>query len=308
MVSYLAAAIAAFGNALANVMQRRASLERAPGTPFDARFLGGLVRNPTWVLGFSGMVASFGFQAVALDLGALSAVETIITLEVPLTLLVASRVFGGRLTRQEWGAIALMTTGMIVLIVALDPKPGDESNVAGPTYSAAGGATVATILLLIALSRAHPRFATVCLGAAAGTSFGLTATLIKETLGQLDANGVMGMLTTWQTYAAVACGLFGVLLMQWALHTGPLLAAQPGFTLMDPLVSILWGVLVYNERTRSGGWLVLAAAGGIAIVAGVVNLVRSPLFAPDAQRRAAEEQAAEAAIGRRPGDPHTATS
>jgi EamA domain-containing membrane protein RarD len=122
----------------------------------------------------------------------------------------------------------------------------------------------------------------VCLGAAAGTSFGLTATLIKETVGQGQHHGLLGVVTTWQTYAAVLTGVTGVLLMQWALHTGPLLAAQPGFTLMDPLVSILWGVLVYNEPTRTGGWLLLATVGGVAIGFGVVSLARSPLFAPDA--------------------------
>lgn len=282
LLSYLFAAIASFGNALANVMQRKASLQKAPGTEFGSRFLIGLLHNPTWIIGFSGMVASFGFQAVALGLGQLSAVETIITLEVPLTLLVASRVFGGRLTRQEWTAIALMTVGMIALIGALDPRPGDEVAVNGPTYAAAGLATALTIVVLIAASRARlSQLRTVCLGAAAGTSFGLTATLIKETVAEFDLDGLVGVFATWQTYAAVCTGILGVLVMQWALHSGPLIAAQPGFTLMDPLVSILWGVLVYTEVTRTGGWLVLASAGGAAIVGGVIALARSPLFAPD---------------------------
>ena len=67
--------------------------------------------------------------------------------------------------------------------------------------------------------------------------------------------------------------------MQWALHTGPLLASQPGFTLMDPIVSVLWGVLVYNETTRTGGWLVLATGGMAVLSLGVVILARSPLLA-----------------------------
>jgi len=86
------------------------------------------------------------------------------------------------------------------------------------------------------------------------------------------------VLTTWQTYAAIGFGILGVVLMQWALHTGSLLAAQPGFTLMDPLVSILWGVLVYDETTRTGGWLVLATAGGLCVGIGVATLARSPLL------------------------------
>jgi drug/metabolite transporter (DMT)-like permease len=282
LLSYLFAAIASFGNALANVMQRKASLQKAPGTEFGGRFLIGLLHNPTWLLGFGGMVASFGFQAVALSLGQLSAVETIITLEVPLTLLVASRVFGGRLTKQEWVAIGLMTLGMIAMIGALDPRPGDEVAVDGSTYAAAGLATALTIGVLVAVSRARiSQVRTVCLGAAAGTGFGLTATLIKETVAEFDAQGVVGVFTTWQSYAAAVTGIVGVLLMQWALHSGPLIAAQPGFTLMDPLVSILWGVLVYNEITRQGAWLVLATVGGAAIIGGVIALARSPLFAPD---------------------------
>jgi EamA domain-containing membrane protein RarD len=119
---------------------------------------------------------------------------------------------------------------------------------------------------------------TACLGAAAGTSFGLTATLIKATIAQGDAHGVLGALTTWPTYVAIACGVLGLVLVQWALHTGPLLAAQPGFTLMDPLVSILWGVLVFNELTRTGPWLVGATAGGIGVGVGVMLLARSPVL------------------------------
>ena len=67
--------------------------------------------------------------------------------------------------------------------------------------------------------------------------------------------------------------------MQWALHVGPLLAAQPGFTLMDPLVSILWGVLVFDETTRSGFWLIPATLGAIAVGYGVFLLAHSPVLA-----------------------------
>jgi drug/metabolite transporter (DMT)-like permease len=288
LLSYLCAAAAAFGNALANVMQRKASLQAPKDTPFGAKLLLGLVRDPTWVIGFLGMVGSFVLQAVALGFGQLSAVEPIITLEVPLTLLVASRVFGGRLGRQEWTSILLMTGGMIALVLALDPSPGDEANVNHVTYVLAGGGTAATIVILILFSlHRQPNVKTACLGAAAGTSFGLTATFVKETVTQLSNHGVIGILITWQTYVAVGFGVLGVVVMQWALHTGSLVAAQPGFTLMDPLVSILWGVLVYNEMTRTGGWLVLATAGGIGVGVGVAVLARSPLFDPSRATAAA---------------------
>ena len=105
-----------------------------------------------------------------------------ITLEVPLTLLIASRVFGSRLGHVEWTGILVMTGGAILLIAMLNPQPGDETHVSDFLYAAAGGSTAGTIVILIALAqRGHTLWRTGCLGAAAGTSFGLTATLIKET-------------------------------------------------------------------------------------------------------------------------------
>jgi drug/metabolite transporter (DMT)-like permease len=279
LVSFGCAALAAQGNALANVMQRKASLQQSPDRPFGVGVMLDLVRSPTWLIGFLGMVASFVFQAVALGLGELSAVEPVITLEVPLTLLVASRVFSASLGRWEWGGVLAMTGGMITLVAALDPRPGQPGDVSHVTYVLAGGGTAATIVVLVVVARrGHRLWRTACLGAAAGTSFGLTATFVKEAVAQLSAHGVAGMLETWQTYAAVCFGILGLLVMQWALHAGPLVAAQPGFTLMDPIVSILWGVLVYNEATRTGGWLVVASLGAVFIGIGVATLARSPLL------------------------------
>jgi drug/metabolite transporter (DMT)-like permease len=279
LLAFPCAGLAATGNAVANVMQRKASLEQPPDRPFGPRLLLDLVSRGTWLLGFAGLVASFVLQAVALGLGPLSAVEPIITLEVPLTLLVASSVFKTRLGVQEWAGILIMTFGMIGLVAVLDPQPGNEAKVSHATYVAAGGGTVATIVaLVIAGQRGSAFWRTACLGAAAGTSFGLTATMIKETVAKGQANGLAGVVTSWQTYVAVAFGISGLVIVQWALHTGPLLAAQPGFTLMDPLVSILWGVLVFNETTRTGPILVLAALGAIAVGVGVMIVARSPLF------------------------------
>ncbi len=72
LLSYALAALAACGNALANVMQRKAGLEEPADRPFGVRLLFDLVRSPTWLLGFVGLVGSFVLQAVALGFGQLS--------------------------------------------------------------------------------------------------------------------------------------------------------------------------------------------------------------------------------------------
>jgi hypothetical protein len=50
--------------------------------------------------------------------------------------------------------------------------------------------------------------------------------------------------------------------VQAALNAGALVAAQPGITLLDPLVAVLWGTVVVHEQTRTGPILLIAGLGG----------------------------------------------
>jgi len=51
--------------------------------------------------------------------------------------------------------------------------------------------------------------------------------------------------------------------------------AQPGITIADPVVSVLWGVLGYGEAVRTGGYLLLALLGAGMVVAGAYGLSHS---------------------------------
>ena len=157
-----------------------------------------------------------------------------------------------------------------------------------PERAVRPAAALTIAALVIGGTRGTGFWRTACLGAGAGTSFGLTATMMKQTISNGEDHGLVGVVTSWQTYVAVGFGVLGIVLMQWALHTGPLLAAQPGFTLMDPLVSILWGVLVFGEMTRTGPVLILAVIGAVTVGLGVRVLARSPLF--DATHDTAADQ------------------
>ena len=56
------------------------------------------------------------------------------------------------------------------------------------------------------------------------------------------------------------------------------LGPQPGLTLTDAIVSILWGVLVFGEQVRTGWFLALTVVGGLVMVGAVLVLARSPLL------------------------------
>jgi drug/metabolite transporter (DMT)-like permease len=91
--------------------------------------------------------------------------------------------------------------------------------------------------------------------------------------------GIVTLFTSWEIYAMVAAGLLGMFLVQSALNAGGLIAAQPGLTLADPVVSVLWGVLAFHENVRSGWYIVPEVAAVAVMAAAVLALARSPLLA-----------------------------
>jgi hypothetical protein len=70
------------------------------------------------------MLLSFVLQAAGLGLGTLAAIEPLLVLELPLTLIGARFFLGSRLGRREWSAIVVMTAGTSGLIGFLGPSRG----------------------------------------------------------------------------------------------------------------------------------------------------------------------------------------
>src|SRR5204862_2797777 len=166
MMSLVLAALAATGNELAAVAQRKAALQEQD-LEFGRHVLRRLVRRRVWIAGILGMVAAFFLHAIALNLGELSAVEPIIALELPMSLLFGSWAFSARLGRLEWASTITMTGGVIVVLAALSPSPGKPTGVNHVTYVLAGGGTAGTVGLLYVLGQwGRGPFRTACLGAA----------------------------------------------------------------------------------------------------------------------------------------------
>jgi EamA domain-containing membrane protein RarD len=79
-----------------------------------------------------------------------------------------------------------------------------------------------------------------------------------------------------------------MLLASHAMTAGPLAASQPGFTLLDPIVAILLGVLLFGERLQASPAALTAEVLGILVLAaGVSALSRSGLITSHAPARAA---------------------
>jgi hypothetical protein len=118
------------------------------------------------------------------------------------------------------------------------------------------------------------------LGAACGTLYGVNAGLVKAT-GHLLDRGALHALQAWEPYAVVVLGATGFLLAQSAFQAGSLGASLPAITAADPIVASLVAVLAFHEHMAGGASAgALQVGAGVAIVAGVWTLARSPLVAP----------------------------
>ena len=278
MVSILLAVFAAMGNATASVLQRKATTTQAE----DAsawKLMMGLVRTPAWVGGVGAMGVGFLLQAAALATGPISLVQPILIIELSFTLLLAAAVFHRGLHRREWGAVIGMSVGLAALLEALRPSGGDAYEAPLSRWLLGTAITMGVVVVLIVLGfRAHGVGRAAYLGVATGMGFGFTAALLSQIGAAHRVTGFAGVVTSWQTYLLIGLGPGFVFLLQKALQAGRLVASQPALTLANPLVGAGFGIAVFGEHVRHGGWLVLAALGAVLIGGCTVVLARSPLL------------------------------
>ncbi|HET6634898.1 MAG TPA: DMT family transporter [Streptomyces sp.] len=296
MLSPFLAVLAAIANGLASVLQRKAARDQPVSENLSLRLMWHLLHRPAWFGGILSVIAGFLLQAVALGKGRISVVERVLVLELPATLLLAALIFRSRLTIREWGAAAAMTAGLAALLYALSPSGGSSADVPWQRWAVAAGLNVGLVVVGVVWATSVPAGArrAAILGATTGCAFGLTAALIKG-MTVAAQNGLAALFTSWQLYAMIVTGFGAMFLLQSAMNAGRLLATQPGLTLVDPVISILWGIFVFQEQARGGWYIVPAVAGAAVVTASVIALARSPLLSGESGRREGDEAESEPA-------------
>lgn len=279
--------VAASLNATASVLQRRASRDEPASKEFSFGMLVDLARRPVWVLGILTMIAGFVVHAVSISVSRIALVQPLLVIELPITLLLASWVFGLRMSGRDWSAIAMQSVGLAAFVACLSPTGGDPAGVPTGTWALALGATVGGVVVLVVLGyRGEREHRAAYLGVATGAAFGLNSSLIAAVGAAVGQGG--SLFTTWQTYGVAVVGPLSFFLLQNALGAGNLVASQPGFTLTNPLVSVAWGLAVFGEHGQGGFYLFGSVLGAALITAGSILLARSTLLDPQASEQRTE--------------------
>ncbi|HET9692682.1 MAG TPA: DMT family transporter [Acidimicrobiales bacterium] len=287
IIAIALAVLTAATNAASNVLQRKANMQEPPEVSFSLRMIGDLLRRKVWLAGFAAVLVSFLLQAAALHFGTLAAVQPVVILELPLTLVGAMVALHAPIGQREWLAAGLLTVGVVALVGGLHPTGGSPRIATGAWLLGLAVAGAAVAALVVAGVRHHGDLRGAFLGGATGIAFAVTAALMAGATDALTRGGITGLFTSWTTYAMAAAGCGAMFLTQNALQAGRLVAAQPGITLLDPIASVLWGTVLFHERTGGSALLAVAVAGLACMVVGAVELSRSDALADEPGREPA---------------------
>jgi len=121
-----------------------------------------------------------------------------------------------------------------------------------------------TAVLLVLGRRGSPTVRAAVFGTVAGILFGLSAALTKPTLEYLHA-GIEELLTNWEPYVLAIAGLLGFVLQQVSLGTGRLAPSVATVSVANPVVGILLGVVLLEERLSRPAWHVAVACIGLGL-------------------------------------------
>jgi drug/metabolite transporter (DMT)-like permease len=275
VVSALFAFGSAFANSLNLVTQHVASTA-APAAVKGWRLALYLVRNPLWLFGVAAMVGAFVLQALALNDGRLSVVQSILVTELVFTLVLGRLWLRRPVAAAAWVSASVTSAGLALFLVTSEPKGGHPQATPEawlPALLVFGGASA--VLTVLAAGGSPVRRAALY-ATASGIVWAVFATFLKSVDDVLAASGVVAVLERGAIYGLVVAGIVGTVLTQAALHHGPLSVSQPLMVIVNPLVSIALGIWLFGEHFEGSGWkTVFGAVGFGAMALGVVFLGRT---------------------------------
>jgi drug/metabolite transporter (DMT)-like permease len=260
------ALLAALCFALAATLWQKAALG-VTGVSFRSpKTLLVLLTQWVWLLGLAAQIAGVVLQGAALDRGRVSIIQPLLV-----TTVVWALPLGYFLTHQAIGVREMAGAATIVAGLALFAAFGDP---AAGLDDAPGSDWIASILVIAAACTALLVFANrgslsmraALLGTVSGLLYGLSATLMKPVVENVHLHGVAHVVAGWEFWVWAAAGIIGFVFQQISLATGRLVPSVAAVSVANPVVSVLLGALVLQERLdKSPPWHAVVAVGGLSL-------------------------------------------
>jgi drug/metabolite transporter (DMT)-like permease len=279
--------------ALAAALQQKGALNLAGVSLARPMSLVRLVGQRMWLLGTIALLVGYLLQAAALDRGRLAIIQPLLVATVVFALPLGWLLTNQHVGRREVGGAAVIVAGLALFAIYGDPAGGKE-NAPNDEWAVAIVALVALCAGLLAFARQGTLTKRAAVyGTVAGILFGLSAALTKPTVDLLH-DGVGVMLSHWQCYALAVAGVLGFVLQQVSLGTGRLAPSVATVSVANPVVGVLLGIVLFDERLSRPMWHVLVAVIGLVLALGGAVLISLASQAAPEPRGAPERSAAPA--------------
>jgi drug/metabolite transporter (DMT)-like permease len=226
-----------------------------------------------WLLGLLVQIVGVVLQAQAHERGRVSIIQPLLV-----TTVIWALPLGYFLTHQTVGRREIL--GAAIIVVGLAGFASFGHPAAGVEDASNTDWAIAVIViglactaLLLFANRGSLSTRAAVLGTIAGMLYGLSATMMKPVVEHLHTDGLADVVASLEFWIWAAAGLVGFLFQQLSHSTRTLDPSVASVSVAIPVVSVMLGALVLQERLdREPPWhaVVASASLGVALLGAVV--------------------------------------
>jgi drug/metabolite transporter (DMT)-like permease len=269
------ALVAAFLFAVAATFQQKGALISGV-TPDSLRSFAALLRSFWWLFGSIALLVGYAFQAVALDHGRLAIIQPLLVTTVVFALPLGYWFTQQDVGRREILGAAVVVGGLMLFSLFGAPSSGNDNAPGNEWAIALSVIVVLCVGLLVLARRAVGSREAALYGIVSGILFGTSACLVKPTVETLD-EGITAVLSSWEFYAMAIAGIAAFALQQVSLSSGFLATSVATVSTANPIVSVLIGTLLFDERLSRPAWHIVVAFVGLGLAmlgAAIISIAR----------------------------------
>ncbi|MFE0190255.1 hypothetical protein [Streptomyces sp. NPDC059008] len=210
----------------------------------------------------------FGLGALAARLLPLFLSQTVISANLVITAVLSIKLLGIRLSRAEWGSIAVVCSALVLLATAAGPEGSGHTPIATHWWL-----LVASLVLIgggTLIVRLLGARAAILAGLLSGLGFGALGVGVRV-LNGVDPFHLPSLLGDPALYAILVAGIGGMYLHTVALQIGSVNGATAALVVGETVVPGILGVMWLGDSSRPGfAWVavlgfVVAVAGAVAV-------------------------------------------
>lgn len=234
--------------AIGIVIRQRATMDVPPDQGVSTVMVATLLRRPLWWAGTGAAVTGYLFQAVALAFGSLLLVAPLLVSALLFALPLSARLAGRRVSRAEWVWALVLTLALAVFVGLARATPGDYLGSERPAVVVAAVALAIAVGIVPLAVRLTGWRRALLLGTVVGALFGVVAVLTKIVMNAVTEGHAARLVTSPVGYVLALVGVVATLLQQSAFHAGSLRASVPAMLVLEPVVAVLLGQIIFGEN------------------------------------------------------------